>query len=45
MARRTLPRADWPDTEDLRPHPLDLDAAVERWGADLATGAAAGSPT
>lgn len=40
-----VPRADWPDTEDLRPHPLDLDAAVERWGADLATGAAAGSPT
>jgi catechol-2,3-dioxygenase len=40
-----VPRADWPDTEDLRPHPLDFDAAVERWGADLATGAAAGSPT
>ena len=25
--------------------PLDLDAAVARWGQDQATGAAAGSPT
>ncbi|MEV3962537.1 VOC family protein [Nocardia sp. NPDC050193] len=40
-----VPHADWPETEDMRPRPLDLDAAVERWGADLATGAAAGSPT
>jgi len=25
--------------------PLDLDAAIARWGQDQATGAAAGSPT
>ena len=25
--------------------PLDLDAAISRWGQDQATGAAAGSPT
>jgi len=25
--------------------PLDLDAAISRWGRDQATGAAAGSPT
>ncbi|NUS95577.1 MAG: VOC family protein [Nocardia sp.] len=40
-----VPRADWPETEDLRPAQLDLEAALARWGADLQTGAAAGSPT
>ncbi|WP_328389031.1 VOC family protein [Nocardia sp. NBC_00416] len=40
-----VPRADWPESGDMRPHPLDLDAAIAHWGADLATGAAAGSPT
>ncbi|MEU1981698.1 VOC family protein [Nocardia sp. NPDC019395] len=40
-----VPRADWPDTGDMRPRPLDLDTAIARWGADLATGAAAGSAT
>ncbi|PYC72728.1 glyoxalase [Streptomyces tateyamensis] len=41
-----VPRADWPSAEDgpgLRA--LDLQAAIDRWGADLATGAAAGSAT
>ncbi|MFF2327176.1 MULTISPECIES: VOC family protein [unclassified Streptomyces] len=40
-----VPREDWPETEDLRPRPLDLDAAIARWGADLKTGAAAGAAT
>lgn len=40
-----VPRADWPETEDLRPRRLDLDDALSHWGPDLETGAAAGSPT
>ncbi|MFI5717706.1 VOC family protein [Nocardia sp. NPDC051750] len=40
-----VPRADWPDTDDMRPRPLDLEAAIAHWGADLTTGAAAGSAT
>ncbi|GJF27576.1 glyoxalase [Kitasatospora sp. NE20-6] len=41
-----VPRADWPAPEaGLRPGPLDLQAAIDRWGQDLATGAAAGSAT
>jgi catechol-2,3-dioxygenase len=42
-----VPRDDWPTggLEDMRPRPLDLDAAVAQWGEDLATGAAAGSAT
>ncbi|MEV3964242.1 VOC family protein [Nocardia sp. NPDC050193] len=27
-----VPRSDWPDTGDLRPRPVDLDAAIARWG-------------
>jgi catechol-2,3-dioxygenase len=39
-----VPRADWPgDMAGTRP--LDLDAALRRWGADLETGAAAGTAT
>ena len=42
-----VPAQDWDaelaDGEMI--HPLDLDAAVTRWGQDQATGAAAGSPT
>lgn len=40
-----VPREDWP--ADLAPgvQPLDLAAALERWGAELATGAASGSAT
>ncbi|MFD9127008.1 VOC family protein [Kitasatospora sp. NPDC059571] len=41
-----VPREDWPAADsDARPGPLDLDASLERWGPDLATGAAAGSAT
>ncbi len=41
-----VPREDWPAADsDLRPGPLDLPAAMARWGADLATGSAAGSAT
>ncbi|MFF4105117.1 VOC family protein [Streptomyces sp. NPDC001903] len=41
-----VPREDWPaEDADLRPGPLDLQAAMARWGADLATGSAAGSAT
>ncbi|GCB45087.1 VOC family protein [Streptomyces sp. NL15-2K] len=40
-----VPREGWPTTEDMAPRPLDLAAEVERWGADLRTGAAAGSAT
>ncbi|MFE6844718.1 VOC family protein [Streptomyces sp. NPDC057686] len=41
-----VPREDWPaEDSDLRPRPLDLPAAMARWGADLETGAAAGSAT
>jgi catechol-2,3-dioxygenase len=38
-----VPRGDWP--EDTSTVPLDLDAALSRWGAELETGAAAGSAT
>ncbi|MFH8556814.1 VOC family protein [Streptomyces celluloflavus] len=45
-----VPREDWPAVEadadqPARPRPLDLAAALERWGPHLATGAAAGSAT
>ena len=42
-----VPRQDWAaETADGgTPLPLDLDAAIARWGQDQATGAAAGSPT
>ncbi|AUG75976.1 glyoxalase [Kitasatospora sp. MMS16-BH015] len=41
-----VPREDWPaEGTDARPGALDLAAALSRWGADLATGAAAGSAT
>ncbi|WP_328619061.1 VOC family protein [Streptomyces sp. NBC_00354] len=41
-----VPRKDWPaEDADQRPGPLDLPAAIARWGADLATGSAAGSAT
>lgn len=39
-----VPREGWP-TDGGGLERLDLDAAVARWGADLATGAAAGSAT
>ncbi|MEZ0091297.1 VOC family protein [Streptacidiphilus sp. EB129] len=38
-----VPRDQWPTEAGL--DRLDLDAALARWGADLATGAAAGSAT
>ncbi|KPH98634.1 MULTISPECIES: VOC family protein [unclassified Streptomyces] len=39
-----VPREDWPaEDSGLRPGALDLPAAIARWGADLATGSAAGS--
>ena len=42
-----VPAQDWAaelaDGEMIAP--LDLDAAIARWGQDQATGAAAGSPT
>ncbi|MFB7668384.1 VOC family protein [Kitasatospora sp. NPDC056138] len=41
-----VPREDWPgEGSGLRPGPLDLEESLERWGPDLATGAAAGQPT
>lgn len=40
-----VPREDWPHDKAPGVLPLDLDAALARWGADLATGAAAGSAT
>ncbi|MEV6208978.1 VOC family protein [Kitasatospora sp. NPDC051914] len=41
-----VPREDWPAADSgARPGPLDLAAALDRWGPDLATGAAAGSAT
>jgi catechol-2,3-dioxygenase len=41
-----VPREDWPTgDQDMRPRPLDLQAELDRWGAGLATGAAAGSAT
>ena len=42
-----VPAEDWAaetaDGDMIRP--LDLDAAIVRWGQDQVTGAAAGSPT
>ncbi|MFF3561745.1 VOC family protein [Streptomyces sp. NPDC002574] len=41
-----VPREDWPTAQEATgPLPLDLQAALDRWGPDLATGAAAGSAT
>ncbi|MEU9128160.1 VOC family protein [Kitasatospora sp. NPDC048540] len=41
-----VPREDWPAADsDARPGPLDLPAAIDRWGPDRPTGAAAGSAT
>ncbi|MDH6117803.1 VOC family protein [Kitasatospora sp. GAS204B] len=41
-----VPREDWPtDDEQHGLRGLDLASAIERWGADLVTGAAAGSAT
>ncbi|MGY4979371.1 VOC family protein [Streptomyces sp. 900105755] len=41
-----VPREDWPSKdEQARLLPLDLQESVDRWGADLDTGAAAGSAT
>ncbi|MEV0372036.1 VOC family protein [Streptomyces sp. NPDC050636] len=41
-----VPREDWPGADESnRVRPLDLPAALERWGPDLVTGAAAGSVT
>ncbi|MEW1753938.1 VOC family protein [Streptomyces angustmyceticus] len=41
-----VPREDWPGPEQSeRLRRLDLAAALERWGPDLMTGAAAGSAT
>ncbi|QMU79441.1 VOC family protein [Streptacidiphilus sp. PB12-B1b] len=39
-----VPREEWP-TDHAGVERLDLDAALTRWGADLPTGAAAGSAT
>ena len=39
-----VPREEWP-TDGGGLERLDLDAALAHWGADLATGAAAGSAT
>jgi len=38
-----VPREEWPTDGGMER--LDLDAALAHWGADLATGAAAGSAT
>ncbi|CAM5664043.1 Catechol-2,3-dioxygenase [Streptomyces avidinii] len=39
-----VPREDWPAADSgLRSGPLDLAAAIARWGTELATGSAAGS--
>ncbi|WP_411140460.1 VOC family protein [Streptomyces sp. x-80] len=43
-----VPREDWPAADadqPARPRPLDLAAALDRWGPHRATGAAAGSAT
>ncbi|MBY8884467.1 VOC family protein [Streptomyces sp. PTM05] len=40
-----VPREDWPTSEGGGMRQLDLAESVERWGADLVTGAAAGSAT
>lgn len=40
-----VPREDWPADGTPLVLPLDLDSALERWGAELPTGAAAGSAT
>ncbi|SNX63180.1 glyoxalase/bleomycin resistance protein/dioxygenase superfamily protein [Streptomyces sp. TLI_55] len=40
------PRSDWPAAEEnQKPLPLDLRSAIDRWGPDLRTGAAAGTAT
>jgi catechol-2,3-dioxygenase len=39
-----VPNSDW-TYQDLWRRPLDFDAAKARWGANLATGSAAGEPT
>jgi catechol-2,3-dioxygenase len=39
-----VPREEWP-ADDAGVARLDLDAVLARWGADLPTGAAAGSST
>ncbi|MEU9122402.1 VOC family protein [Streptomyces sp. NPDC048506] len=41
-----VPREDWPGPDEAdRLRPLDLAVALQRWGPDLVTGAAAGSAT
>ncbi|WP_369405361.1 hypothetical protein [Streptacidiphilus melanogenes] len=41
-----MPREDWPPADDTsKMRALGLEADIARWGADLATGAAAGSTT
>jgi len=42
-----VPREDWPSNApaEARLLPLDLQESIDRWGADLETGAAAGSAT
>ncbi|KUO19222.1 VOC family protein [Streptomyces dysideae] len=40
-----VPREDWPTGEVMAPQPIDLAADLAHWGADLPTGAAAGSVT
>lgn len=40
-----VPREDWPSDDAPAVLPLDLDSALNRWGAELTTGAAAGSAT
>lgn len=35
----------WSYDDDLARHPLDLEASRARWGGDLPTGSAAGTPT
>lgn len=40
-----VPREDWPSKDEAALLPLDLQESIDRWGADLKTGAAAGSAT
>ncbi|CCB77786.1 MULTISPECIES: VOC family protein [Streptomycetaceae] len=41
-----VPREDWPGADEpVRLLPLDLQAALDRWGPELRTGSAAGSAT
>ncbi|RAG83778.1 VOC family protein [Streptacidiphilus pinicola] len=41
-----VPREDWPTADEMsNMRSLDLEADIARWGADLTTGAAAGSAT